>query len=486
MGSPRHIGQNLQARIAGLGAVAALRQRGGMDDAAATTSRPLMRLWLALVMLLTMAALGLAAWTAPRSASIMAAAGFELPPPSPPPAVEPVELQAVAPETARERNAAVPFVDGPVPPAKPFQFTGSSLDQARATDCLASALYYEAAAEAEDGQRAVAQVVLNRVRHPAFPSSVCGVVYQGATRRTGCQFSFSCDGSMARRPSPALWERLRGLAHEALAGRVYAPVGLATHYHTDWVLPYWSAKLDKLRAERTHLFFRWNGWWGTPPAFRQRYRGAEPLIGRMAGLSSAHATARAGEVPLDVLADGSFTAGPGADALTGLSSTPGTPAYASEAGNFFIYSISARQDAASLADMAKAACGTQPYCKVMMWTDPAITPTSLPVSAAALDAMAFSYLKNDKGAFERALWNCAIFAREDAGQCMKARVPVAATAGRADAEPLREAARGEARPESQELIPMQAEERPQVPEMARPTPREEPSGNMIRRRPGGV
>ncbi len=435
--------------------------------------------FLLLLAFATLGALALVAWKGPRPADVVSGAGFETAPPSPPPAVEPVILQALAPETARDLNAKTPFVNGPVPAAKPFILTGTPMDMARATDCLASALYYEAANEAESGQRAVAQVVLNRVRHPAFPASVCGVVYQGATRSTGCQFSFSCDGAMARLPSSALWDRLRRLATEALSGAVYAPVGLATHYHTDWVLPYWSAKLDKIRAERTHLFFRWDGWWGTPPAFRQAYRGGEPLIGRLARLSPAHAQALAGEVALDAAALPLAEGGATPDATAAL---PGTPAFASPAGNFLIYTVSPRTDAAGLADRAKAACGTQPYCKVMMWTDPVATPSALPVSDVALQAMAFSYLKNEKGGFEKALWNCAIFPRADPGQCMKARVPVAV------ARPSRPASAASAgllgKEEKAELIPMERDQAvedvsaPARPEMAQPV------AKMVRRRPG--
>ncbi|MFD1958893.1 cell wall hydrolase [Novosphingobium panipatense] len=85
--------------------------------------------------------------------------------------------------------------------------------------------------------------MLNRVAHPAYPGTVCGVVYQGSERSTGCQFSFTCDGSLARRPQPMFWERARAVARAALAGYVYAPAGLATHYHTVQVRPYWAPSL---------------------------------------------------------------------------------------------------------------------------------------------------------------------------------------------------------------------------------------------------
>ena len=162
---------------------------------------------------------------------------------------------------------------------RPFSTGGASaVDRARALECLTAAIYYEAASEADAGQRAVAQVVLNRARHPAFPATVCGVVYQGSERR-GCQFSFACDGAMARTPSRAGWARAAGNAWGALAGRVYAPVGLATHYHTFAVRPAWNRGLVMTDVVGAHFFHRWKGWWGTGAAFRQAYRGGEPVPG---------------------------------------------------------------------------------------------------------------------------------------------------------------------------------------------------------------
>jgi len=205
----------------------------------------------------------------------------------PVPKVEPSTIYALGTDKARALNAAIPFSQRSNPAASPFRFAGGTADLARATDCLASAQIYEAGDDAV-GEQAVAQVVLNRVRHPAFPKSVCGVVFQGQERRTGCQFTFTCDGALARTPSPAAWMRAQSIAKAALAGAVFRPVGLATHYHTDWVVPYWSASLDKTAKVGTHLFFRWTGWWGTPPAFQAGAGGAEPMIGRIARLSLAH------------------------------------------------------------------------------------------------------------------------------------------------------------------------------------------------------
>lgn len=165
-------------------------------------------------------------------------------------------------------------------PAAPFSMRGASwTDRARALECLSAAIYYEAASESDDGQRAVAQVVLNRARHPAFPATICGVVYQGAEKTSGCQFSFACDGAMARVPSRTGWARATRIAAAALAGYVFAPVGLATHYHTYAVTPAWNRTLVMTDAIGAHFFHRWKGFWGTAAAFRQRYAGREPLPG---------------------------------------------------------------------------------------------------------------------------------------------------------------------------------------------------------------
>ena len=219
--------------------------------------------------------------TRPMLFAAIPAAAADVPlPPVPPPAPEPLLLDPVAPEAAIAMNAATPVSDSYNPAARGFALrTNSFIDRLRSLDCLTAAIYYEAASESDDGQRAVAQVVLNRVRHPTYPNSVCGVVYQGSERSTGCQFSFTCDGSLARIPSVAGWARARRIAAAALAGSVYAPVGLATHYHTYRVHPHWASSLVKSAVIGAHIFYRWAGGWGGPAAFRQAYAGVEPLPG---------------------------------------------------------------------------------------------------------------------------------------------------------------------------------------------------------------
>ena len=207
-----------------------------------------------------------------------------------PPAPPPMVVRPLAPEQAVKLNAEIPVASGPNPSAAPFVFRGNAAARAQALNCLASAVYYEAGNQDVDGERAVAQVVLNRVRHPAFPSTVCGVVYQGSTKLTGCQFTFTCDGSLNRRPDAEGWNRALQVAQAALAGSVFGAVGWATHYHADYVVPYWASTMAKNAVIGAHLFYRWAGSWGQPAVFTKAYAGREPSAAalRSAALAAVH------------------------------------------------------------------------------------------------------------------------------------------------------------------------------------------------------
>lgn len=182
------------------------------------------------------------------------------------------KVQAVGDE-AKLINAAMPFSEAPVVAARAFVLpAGESLDQRRALLCLTQAVYYEAGFEPAAGRRAVAQVILNRMRHPAFPKSVCGVVYQHNSTPV-CQFTFVCDGSLTRRPAAAAWKQAEDVARAALAGYVERSVGAATHYHADYVAPSWAPLLTKISKLGAHIFYRWPGAWGQPSAFKGRYIG---------------------------------------------------------------------------------------------------------------------------------------------------------------------------------------------------------------------
>jgi spore germination cell wall hydrolase CwlJ-like protein len=217
---------------------------------------------------------------------------------APPPPPENA-IQNVAPDKAVAINQEIPVTAAAGPAAPPFSMGGASANtRDTALTCLTQAVYYEAGQESDEGQRGVAQVVLNRVRHPAFPASVCGVVYQGSTRPTGCQFTFTCDGSLLRRPDPAGWDRARKVAAAALKGEVAASVGYATHYHANYVLPTWAGTLAKTDVIGAHLFYRWNGGWGQPGAFVQRYGGHEASAEALRSAAlSAHAAYIAAGMP---------------------------------------------------------------------------------------------------------------------------------------------------------------------------------------------
>ena len=185
-------------------------------------------------------------------------------------------IRPIAPESALKLNSERGFSGRADSAATPFRLRGDSASQARALNCLTQAIYYEASGEGISGERAVAQVVLNRTRHPGFPSTICGVVYQGSDQSSGCQFTFTCDGSLARVPAPALWKQAQEVAEEALHGLVFVAIGHATHYHADYVLPYWADSLDKSVQIGHHIFYRLKGPAGDPPAFAQSYSGSEP------------------------------------------------------------------------------------------------------------------------------------------------------------------------------------------------------------------
>ncbi|MFN3728067.1 MAG: cell wall hydrolase [Allosphingosinicella sp.] len=217
------------------------------------------------------------------------------------PESDPNALAPISAEDAQKANAEIPVASGPNPAAAAFRLTNDEVARMRSIDCLTAAIYYEAALEPVDGQRAVAQVVLNRVRHPAYPSTVCGVVFQGHQRITGCQFSFTCDGSLRRTPVPSIWNRVKAIAEAALNGYVHRPVGLATHYHANYVFPYWAPTLAKITQIGAHIFYRWQGGWGRPAAFTSRYAGAEPAIAWRGGFGQPDraALAAAAGAPVD-------------------------------------------------------------------------------------------------------------------------------------------------------------------------------------------
>jgi len=336
------------------------------------------------------------------------------------PEVEPVKFVDLSPEDARAFNATVPFSTDPNPAARPFRFAGGPDDLARATDCMAAGILYEAGDDTL-GERAVAQVVLNRLHHPAFPKTVCGVVFEGQDRSTGCQFSFSCDGALTRwHPTEDAWRRAREVAAASLSGAVFKQVGYATHYHTDWVVPYWQSSLDKITAVNTHLFFRWSGWWGTPPAFGRHPETVEPVIAQLAELSDAHKTGAALAEADAALAEASIAMGFGP--VTETTPAPAVPVD----GDTILVALPRGQTADGLTTLAAQACGDKPFCRYMAWTDGSKAATSLPLAPAQTAVLGFSYLRDRSSNYEKSLWNCRQFKRADPTQCMKVQATLTA------------------------------------------------------------
>lgn len=323
---------------------------------------------------------------------------------------------------ARTRNSAIPFARVPMRSAPPFFISGEIADRTRATDCLAAAGYYEAGNDTR-GQRAVMQVVLNRMRHPAYPRSVCGVVFQGSERSTGCQFTFTCDGAMTRhRPSASAWEVARRNAIEALNGFTDATVGHATHYHTDWVHPYWSRTLDKIAAVDTHLFFQASA--SRPGNFSGSYAGAEPNIARLGWLSGIHratgghgAVAAPSAVAPDAVAlaatalEVAMAAAPPPERLPDRADAP--------AEGVFLVALDAGADPDSFRALAIQRCQAFARCKLIGWTDPARRPSRFPIPGSAIDAISFSYNRTGAGLAEDIRWNCAEFPRTSPAECLR-------------------------------------------------------------------
>jgi spore germination cell wall hydrolase CwlJ-like protein len=197
-------------------------------------------------------------------------------------------------------NAALPASDAALTPAQPFFLRAAGPERDRAILCMTQAVYYEAGLEPLEGQQAVAQTVLNRMRHPDFPKSVCGVVYQGSQLPFGCQFSFTCDGSLARTPMEPYWSRAKAVAEASLDGFVAKAVGPAVSYHADYVFPRWGPQMVKIVQLGAHIFYRFPGPAGSPAMLDGRYAGHElevAMTGPPPGADAALAALAAASPP---------------------------------------------------------------------------------------------------------------------------------------------------------------------------------------------
>ncbi len=146
----------------------------------------------------------------------------------------------------------------PTPEGLNFRYKGETQAEfeARERHCLATAIYFEARGEPKRGQVAVAQVILNRVRSPLFPATICGVIYQGQMN-SGCQFSFTCDGKTDKPRNSGQWAQAKDIAKRITAGELWLPeVSYSTYYHANYVRPNWAGAMNQIDRIGRHIFYK--------------------------------------------------------------------------------------------------------------------------------------------------------------------------------------------------------------------------------------
>jgi hypothetical protein len=208
---------------------------------------------------------------------------------------------------------------GPSAPAEQTAPAETQID-ARQHNCLSQAIYYEARGETQHGQVGVAEVIMNRVRSRAYPNSICGVVYQGSHRATGCQFTFTCDGSLSHRPRGRAWERAQRVATAVMLGYTRPVTNNATHYHTTGVNPVWNSGLVPTTQIGVHKFYRF-------PRGAERAVYQEALARRMGAYRTRRAATDVLIPEADDAAATAVEAGAAPDAP--IPTTPAAPAEAS-------------------------------------------------------------------------------------------------------------------------------------------------------------
>lgn len=298
--------------------------------------------------------------------------------------------------------------------AAPFIFRGSGAARENAVNCLAAAAWYEAGGDPE-GQRAVIQVVLNRVKHPAFPKTVCAVVFEGWERPTGCQFTFTCDGSLQQRaPSPVAWSLARVRAQAALDGAIDPAVMQATHYHADYVLPWWSKSLEAVAKVGPHIFYRWPGPRGAltarPGVDNGTGIGTGAQIVPLARTGAALPGAKAApgiEYQTDFI-----TADPARAAARTASGSDGR----TEPGTLFA-EVDQATPAGRWALDALGRCAGKSACMVLGYGGADQVARNRQLSAVQRDRPLFLFVRDRASGMELALWDCARIARPNASQC---------------------------------------------------------------------
>jgi len=315
-------------------------------------------------------------------------------------------------------RAALPALIAPLADrirAAPFAFSGTEDAREQSVSCLAAAAWYEAGNDA-DSQRSVIQVVLNRVKHPSFPKTICGVVLHGAGLLTGCQFTFTCDGSIGRRrPGPGDWARARELAKAALDGAVDDAVRRATHYHADYVQPWWSGQMERIAQVGRHIFYRWPGAQGSlsgRPSTRvvgddiQLARlgldrnGA--LLPRPAGTIMAHPVALAEVAPASNAPSGTVSA----------TSGPAT------SGRAIVMALDTNKLSGRWAVDALGRCADTKGCEILGYADAAQAARNASLPVGQRERPLFLFARDTASSMTLALWDCARVHRPDSSQCL--------------------------------------------------------------------
>jgi spore germination cell wall hydrolase CwlJ-like protein len=298
--------------------------------------------------------------------------------------------------------------------AKPFVYQGAVSDRDRAIDCLATAAWYEAGND-PSGQRAVIQVVLNRLRHPSFPKTVCGVVFQGSERKTGCQFSFTCDGSMARRlPSTSNWVRARTLSENAVNGAVDTAVGQATHFHADYVAPWWGPKLEQISKIGSHIFY---GWHGTQGALSS----ANWLIAREALPEQLPAGTRPSNPELDTGMSTQLALDTGDDFAHGIPSIANLKVM--ELTRATLIQVDANGPSGRWALSAMEKCSARVSCQIVGYGQPEQIDHNRALPGSAMDRPLFLFIRDKASGMDLALWDCERVERNNSAQCLPGNGP---------------------------------------------------------------
>nr|WP_246447962.1 cell wall hydrolase [Novosphingobium flavum] len=299
---------------------------------------------------------------------------------------------------------------------RPFFFSGSASARDSAVTCLAAAAWYEAGND-PDSQRSVIQVVLNRLKHPSFPKTVCGVVLQGSERASGCQFTFTCDGSLGRRrPSAQAWAMARLRAVAALDGAVDADVLQATHYHADYVAPWWSQQLERLGRVGRHIFYRWPGAGGKLGERMPKAPADEAVPAALIQSLAARSLTDAAKAPLP---QSPVAGGKVRPAAPYIAPQPlEHPATLSAGGTSLVIAVDRALPSGRWAMEALARCSGQSACQVYAYADADEARRNAALSDKQRARPDFMLIRERSSGMTLALWDCDKTSRADSAQCL--------------------------------------------------------------------